>query len=288
MADKTPTTKKPKTKKPKAEGDDDRMANRFAQVSVGWAPGAYLYDSTPCANTGDGECGAVAESLLNGFDFLKTRVRAATLGSFSVKGEVFPIEYVGAAVSYTRLSYTTDFEASTGGGGGYCSSHFCDGMNFFNIDLQGRLPLLKANGPLDLLARVGYMAQDVVMFRRVMDLDDGEKKPQFDTVALHGLRVGVGARYTIIPMLRPHIDYNMTIGLGASFAGTSFSLTGVTNHNLAVGLNVFPFKGLLVDLSYDLTTRSLTLRYPNEVDVLQRGRINEQAHTVRLSAGWAF
>lgn len=285
---KTPKEKKVKEPKPKTAGDSDRDKNRFAQVSVGYAPGGYMYDSTPCSNAGEGDCAPVAESLLNGFDFLKTRVRAATLGSFNVRGEIFPVEYVGAAVSYTRLSYTTDFEASTGGGGGYCATHFCDGMNFINIDLQGRLPLLKSQGPLDLLARVGYMGQDVIMFRRVLDTRDGEKKPQFDTVSLHGLRVGLGARYTIIPLLRPHLDYNLTIGLRASFAGTAFDLTGVTNHNLAVGLNIFPFKGLLLDVTYDLTTRSLTLRYPNELGVAQRGRINEQSHTLRLSAGWAF
>lgn len=291
VAEKQPKEKKPKQpkeKKPKAEGADDRMKNRMFQATVGWAPGAYMYDGTPCANTEDGDCSPVDESLLNGYDFLKTRIRAATLGSFNVRAEFFPIEYVGAHVSYTRLSYTTSFEASTGGGGGYCATHFCDGMNLFNLDVQGRLPLLKQAGPLDILARVGYMAQDVIMFRRVLDTTDGEKKPQFDTVTLHGLRVGVGARYTIIPMIRPHLDYNMTIGLGAAFGGESFSLTGVTNHNLQVGVNVFPFKGLTLDVSYDLTTRSLTLRYPNENQVSQRGRINEQSHTVRLSAGWSF
>ncbi len=288
VAEKQPRAKKPKEPKAAVAGDSDRTKNRFAQVSVGWAPGAYLYDATPCSQAGDGDCSPVADSLLNGFDFLKTRIRAATLGSFNVKGEIFPIEYVGAAVSYTRLSYTTSFEASTGGGGGYCATHFCDGMNFLNIDLQGRLPLLKQQGPLDILARVGYMAQDVVMFRRVLDSADGVKKPQFDTVSLHGLRIGLGARYTIIPLLRPHVDYNMTIGLGASFSGANFALTGVTNHNLAVGVNIFPFKGLLLDVSYEMTTRSLTLRYPNELNISQRGRINEQSHTARISAGWAF
>ena len=289
VAEKQPKEKKPKTKKPKPEGDDtDRMKRRMFQATIGWAPGAYQYDGTPCANTGDGDCTPVTDSLLNDYDFLKTRIRAGTFGSLNVKAEFFPVDFVGAAVSYTRLSYTTSFEASTGGGSTHCATHFCDGMNFLNIDAQGRLPLLKKQGPLDLLARVGYMAQDVVMFRRVLDTTDGEKKPQFDTVTLHGLRVGVGARYTIIPMLRPHLDYNLTIGLGASFAGTSFGLTGVTNHNLQVGLNIFPFKFLMMDVSYDLTTRSLTLRYPNENQITQRGRINEQSHTVRISAGVAF
>lgn len=280
-------SKPPKEKKPVA-GDDARLKNRFAQVSVGWAPGGYTYDSTPCANVDSGDCNPVADSLLGDYDFLKTEARAATLGSFQIRGEIFPIEYVGAAVSYTRLAYSTDFETSSSTDGGYCSNHFCDGMNFLNIDLQGRLPLLKKVGPLDVLARVGYMAQDVVMFRRVLDTTDNVKKPQFDTVNLHGLRWGVGVRYSIIPLLRPHLDYNMTIGLAGAFQGETFGLSGVTNHNLNVGMNIFPWKGLLLDVSYDLTTRALSLRYPNEDGITQRGRINEQAHTVRISAGWAF
>ncbi len=286
------TGKKPKKeKKPKANAvvsDDARMKRRMAQVTVGWAPGAYTYDSTPCGNTGEGDCQPPADTLLGDFDFLKTETRAATLGSFNIRGEIFPIEYVGAAVSYTRLAYSTDFETSSTAGDSYCSNHFCDGMNFLNIDIQGRLPLLKKVGPLDILARIGYMAQDVVMFRRVLDESDGVKKPQFDTVNLHGLRWGLGVRYTVIPMLRPHLDYNMTIGLLGAFEGNTFALSGVTNHNLNVGVNIFPWKGLLVDVSYDLTTRALSLRYPNENDITQRGRINEQSHTVRLSAGWAF
>ncbi|MCO4770045.1 MAG: hypothetical protein KDA24_08460 [Deltaproteobacteria bacterium] len=285
------TTKPVKEKKPKKQppaGDDARMKNRFAQIAVGWAPGAYSYDSTPCANTGDGDCNPVADSLLGDYDFLKTEARAATLGSFQIRGEIFPIEYVGAAVSYTRLAYSTDFETSSTAGGSHCSNHFCDGMNFLNIDLQGRLPLLKKVGPLDILARVGYMAQDVVMFRRVLDTTDNVKKPQFDTVNLHGLRWGLGVRYTVLPMLRPHIDYNMTIGLVGAFQGQTFNLAGVTNHNLNVGVNIFPWKGLLLDISYDLTTRALSLRYPNEDNITQRGRINEMSNTVRISAGWAF
>jgi hypothetical protein len=287
----TAEAKPVKEKKPKPEpvaGDDARLKRRMAQVTVGWAPGAYSYDSTPCANSGEGDCSPAADSLLGDFDFLKTQARAATLGSFQIRGEVFPIEYVGAAVSYTRLAYSTDFETSSAAGGSHCATHFCDGMNFLNIDIQGRLPLLKKVGPLDVLARVGYMAQDVVMFRRVLDTTDGVKKPQFDTVNLHGLRWGLGVRYTVIPLLRPHLDYNMTIGLLGAFQGDTFALSGVTNHNVNVGINIFPWKGLLLDVSYDLTTRALTLRYPNELDITQRGRINETAHTVRISAGWAF
>ena len=283
----TKPVKKPKEKKEPVDAGD-RGKRRTAQLLVGWVGGGYSYDSVPCSNL-EGDCGTIADDeLLDGYDFLKTRIRAGIPGSFHIKGEVFPVEYVGAAFNYTRMSYTTDFDTSSAADGGYCATHFCDAMNFINVDLQGRLPLLRKVGPLDVLARVGYMAQDVVMFRKVVDETDGVKKPSFDTLTLHGLRAGLGARYTIIPMIRPHLDYNITFGLGATFEGENFSLTGVTNHNLNVGVNVLPFMGLTFDVAYELTTRSLTLSYANEADIAQRGRINEAAHTVRISAGWTF
>jgi len=280
--------KEKKPKKEPAAADGDRMKNRFAQITVGWAPGGYRYDSDACTETAAGtDCTPAAGDALGDYDFLKSQVRAATLGSFNIRGEIFPIEYVGAAVSYTRLAYSTDFSTSSDSGGGFCATHFCDGMNFFNVDVQGRLPLLKKVGPLDVLARIGYMGQDVVMFRRI-EGDDGVKRPQFDTVNLHGLRWGLGVRYTVIPLLRPHLDYNMTIGLLGATGGETFPLSGVTNHNLNVGVNIFPWRGLTLDISYDLTSRNLSLRYANADGIDQRGRINEQAHTVRLSAGWSF
>jgi hypothetical protein len=254
---------------------------------IGWAPGGYIYNGTPCVNTDSAPCTPVADADLDNYDFLRARVNAGIPASFHVRGEVFPIEYVGAAVAYTRMQYSTTFE-TTSGGDSYCATHFCDAMNFLNIDLQGRLPLLKKQGPLDILARVGYQAQEFVMFRRLVDPDDNVKKPFFDTVTLHGLRAGLGLRYTIIPQVRPHLDYNATFGLGASTGGNNFGLTGVTNHNFAVGVNVLPLAGLLIDVSYDMTTRALALQYPNEANILQRGRISEQAHTARISVGWAF
>ncbi len=300
-----PGKTKTKTKKPKAKAvapaDGDRMQRRWGQAYVGWTPGAYLYDSTPCV--GDtSPCDAPPDANLDDFDFLKVEIRGAegegpmpVPGSLQIGGEFFPggdaiggWVSIGPAVKYSRLSYTTNFAASSGDGDSHCATNFCDGMSFLTVDAQARFALLRNQGPLDLIARVGYSFQDVVIFRRLYDPTTEEREPRFETVGLHSLRLGLGVRYTIVPMVQPHLDYNITPAGGGTLGEASFAVPGVTNHNLAVGVSLFPFKGLLVDATYDLTTRSLGLAYPNEVGENQRGSIREQAHTFRLSAGWAF
>ena len=290
-----------------------RLSKRTAQLTIGWSPGFYHYDSQPCDGTAE-PCSAPGDSSLQNFDFLKSQVRAPLLGSVAINAEWFPFqEYVGVRAGFSHLTYSTDFDAEAPGGTGYCGEHFCDGMSMLNIDFQGRLPLLKDKGPLDIVARVGYQFQDLVLFRRLWNPSDlgadsqpdacpvdddateqneasrtGCTSPVFETMGLHGVRVGIGARYTIIPMLRPHIDYDLSLGIAATLGDSSFQVPGVTNHHLNVGMSVLPWKGLLIDLSYDLTTRSMGLAFFNEQDNRQRGEIDEQMHTVRLSAGWAF
>ncbi len=292
-----------------------RLSKRTAQLTIGWSPGYYHYDSEPCANAADeGPCASAGDASLQHFDFLKSQVRAPLLGSVAINAEWFPFqEYAGVRAGFTQLSYSTNFEAEAPGGTGHCSSHFCDGMSLLNVDFQGRLPLLKDKGPLDVLGRVGYQYQDLVVFRRLwnpenkppetqpdacpVDDPDSEENeavrtgctpPVFETIGLHGIRVGLGIRYTIIPMLRPHFDYDLSLGIAATLGENSFNVPGVTNHHLNIGMSVLPWNGLLLDVSYDLVTRSLGLSFFNEQDVLQRGQLSEQMHTVRVSAGWAF
>ena len=78
---------------------------------------------------------------------LKADLEAPIPGSFALGGEWFPFQdYVGVRASYARLSYTTEFEANSGGGDAHCDTHFCDSMSFVNVDVQGRFALLKHNG----------------------------------------------------------------------------------------------------------------------------------------------
>lgn len=289
--------KKPKKAKSVAPSDGgERMKHRWGEAWAGWTPGAYTYDANPCVEGSD-PCEAPAEADLDDYDFLQVEIRGAdgeapmpVPGSFTVGGEIFPggdwvggFFSFGARAQFSRLSYTTDFAASSGDGDAHCANNFCDGMSFFNLDAQLRFALLKDKGPLDIVVRpFGYSFQDVVLFRRLYD------EPRWETIGLHSVRSGFGARYTIIPMLRAHVDYNITWLGGATLGDASFNVPGVTNHNFALGMTVFPFKGLLVDATYDLTTRSMGLQFANEEGVAQRGQMREQAHTLRLSAGWAF
>ncbi|HCP44685.1 MAG TPA: hypothetical protein DIU15_01425 [Deltaproteobacteria bacterium] len=291
----------------KGAASSARLARRSAQLYLSWVPGGYQYQSTPCISA-DGNCDTPDESELKDYDFLQTEIQAGTPASFAVGGEWFPFQdYAGIRASYARLSYTTNFEAASGPGDAYCDTHFCDSMNFVNIDFQGRLPLLKNVGPLDILARVGYQFQDLVLFRRLVvpdgtqcgeDVGDGvdadgnpiaaSKVPCFQSIGLHGVRLGLGLRFTATPQVRPHLDYDLSLGGMATLLNESFAVPGVTNHHLAVGVSFLPWNGLLLDVSYDLLTRALGLKFFNENETLQRGNLNEQCHTVRVSAGWAF
>jgi hypothetical protein len=298
-------TKPPKKpKKPKAAATvtpdgDARSKHRMARLWIGWAPGAYTYNSHPCV--GDTGCDEPEASALDDYDFLKVQIRGSggtgampIPGSMTLGGEVYPLNdamgwlSIGPRVTYSRLAYQTDFEAASGDGDGHCDTHFCDGMSFLTADFQARFALLKDKGPLDITIRIGYEFQDVVVFRRLYSEATGAREPRFETLGLHSARYGLGVAYTIIPMVRPHVDYNLTGPGTATLDGTSFFVSGVTNHNFAAGVSLLPFKGLLVDVTYDLTTRSLGLAFNNEEGVAQRGTLDEQAHTFRISAGWAF
>jgi hypothetical protein len=285
VAARTKTKRRPK--KPFATAaSGDRMAHRSARVWAGWTPGIYSYKSTPCTEA-TGTCEPPDDSALDGYDFLKAEVDAPTVGTFSLGGEWFPFQdYVGIEAEYTRASYTTDFEASAGEGDSHCATHFCDTMNYINIGAQGRFALLKAKGPLDLLVRAGASIQDVVVFWRRPNAA-GEKEPRFETISLVGLRVGAGLRYTVTPKIQPHFNYNITFGLRASLDGSGFPVPGVINHGVVSGVTFFPWKGLMLDASYSGLTRSLGLSF-EEAGVVQRGKLEETSHSIRLSAGWAF
>jgi len=265
----------------------ERLQRRAGRLFISWTPGFYSYDGTPCTAATE-PCEAPADSAFESFDFLKTEIQAVTPGSFSVGGEWFPgQEVVGVEAEYSRVSYTTDFEAQSGGGGSHCDTHFCDSMNYINVGARFRIPLLKDKGPLDLLFGVGPSVQDVTVFWRRPDAN-GDKEARFETINLVVLRVGVfGLRYTAVPQVQPHFDYNITFGLRATLGGSSFAVPGIINHNVVGGVTFFPWKGLMLDASYTMLTRSLGLSF-EEAGVIQRGTLAEATHSLRVSAGWAF
>lgn len=276
--------------------DNDRLAHRRAQIMIGWTPGAYTYNSFPCADREpSADCNPADDAVLDSHDFLRAAVEAPILGSFAIEGEVFPIEYVGFHGSFNRMSYQTNFRISEDTSLDTCDQFFCDAMQVGNLDLIGRIPLFKSVGPLDILPRFGYQLQDLVVFRRVVvtnDAGETSKQPQFQTMLLHGLRAGVGLRFTVLPQIRPHLNYDISFGVAGSLDGETFGIANITNHQFGVGVSLMPWKGLLVDISYGLFTRGIgsfgwTVN-EDGANVIHRGSISETAHQFRLSAGWAF
>jgi hypothetical protein len=265
----------------------ERLQRRAGRLFISWTPGLYTYNGTPCSE-GTGPCGPPADSALESFDFLKTEINAPAIGSFSVGGEWFPgQEVVGVEAEYSRVSYTTDFATQSGGGESHCDTHFCDSMHYINVGARFRIPLLKDKGPIDLLFGVGPSVQDVTVFWRRPDAN-GDKEARFETINLVVLRVGVfGLRYTAVPQVQPHFAYNIAFGLRATLGGNSFAVPGIINHNVIGGVTFFPWKGLMLDASYTMLTRSLGLSF-EEDGVIQRGTLAEVTHSLRVSAGWAF
>jgi len=272
--------RKPRKKAPKLDREDARMA----QVHFGWAPGAYYYIGVPCEEDGN-QCFTAPEDERDEEDFAEESYRGNVAASMSLIGEWFPFQdYAGFRIGYARIGHSNP-DASWDS---FCEdAPTCKALNFFNIEAQGRLPLLKEKGPLDLLLRFGYQYQDSVMLRADNRLDT----PEVTTEGLYinGLTAGLGVRYTIIPRLRPHIDYTTSFANQAGMAGgATMPLPGLTNHHISAGIAVLPVAGLLVDVSYNLRIRTFNVGMADENDEPQEGQIYEQAHTIRFGIGYAF
>ena len=287
-----PTAKPKKEKKAKAATDDARLARRFARVLLGWSAGGYTYSATPCEANSEG-CVGPSDSELDQYEFLKAEGEAPIVESFFVQGEIYPANdlfdllSLGVGAGYSRLGYRTDFPLSGAASDApYCEQNFCDGMSFVNVDFLARFSLLRAKGPLDLRVRVGYSFQDVVVFRNIYHADTDTTSQEFETAGVHGVRLGLGGEYTIIPQVRPHVDYTMTIGAGLTDGqGNSGPMNaGITSNQLNLGVALFPIGPLMFDVSYDMVIRGLGLN----TSETQRGNIDEAAHSLRLGVGVAF
>lgn len=297
--------KQPKKKKPMPSGavDDDRLKKRFARVGVSYQPGGYTYNAGPCV-PGEAGCTQPAEVDLGGYDFLKAVGDAPLAETFSIGGEVFPLKDLGdffsfgPAVEYTLLSYRTDFPlVGAAADADYCTQNFCDQMHWLNIEGKFRFSLLREKGPLDLSVNVGYSYQDVVVFRRIFhpatDSAPARTSEEFETIGVNSVRLGFGAEYTVIPQIRPHVNYTMDLGATMVTAdGSTIPMAGgVVAHNLNVGAAFFPIGPLMIDAAYDMTLRNLSLNAGDhncENPGEQCGAIDEAAHTIKLTAGVAF
>jgi hypothetical protein len=190
--------------------------------------------------------------------------------SIALEGEVFPIEYVGAHVGFSRYGYRTDF-AVTGSGG--ADDVFKDGMYHIQAGATGRLPLFKnaPAGPLDILLDLGYHAQDVVVFHRVGEEDNTWT---WENLWLHGFRMGFGVRFQIVPWAQVHGGWHGTI-----------IASGLITNQVVLGGTFRVWKGLTLDARYQGIARNLHVTSSGRPD---EGDIHEESHGLLLGAGWSF
>ncbi len=300
-----PKKKEPKKKEPKAAGtvDDERLKRRFARAGFSWLAGAYTYDASPCVPGQDG-CVSPADTELGGYDFLKADGDAPLTANLAVGGEIYPLKdlgdffSLGAGINYKLLTYRTDFPlVSNQPDADYCTQNFCDQMSFLDIEAKLRFSLIRAKGPLDLTVALGYAYQDVVVFRRIFHPAVGTEaaftSEEFETIEINSFRLGFGAEYTIIPQVRPHVNYNMDLGghMVTADGVTVPMAPGVVTHHLNVGAGFFPIGPLMIDAAYDMSVRSLSLNAGDhncEAVGDQCGQIDESAHTFKITAGVAF
>jgi len=194
--------------------------------------------------------------------------------SIGVEGEYFFIKYLGAMARFDRYGYRTNYGTTTDSGQ---DGVFLDGMYHIIVGATGRLPLFEDGdiGPLDVIADVGYHAQDVVVFQRAEE-SDADNTWTWQNKWLHGVRFGAGVRFQLVSFAQLHVGYH----------GTGIS-AGVSTHEVAVGSTFRIWKGLTVDARYQFLGRNLKVT-AGEGKLLQEALITERSHAFVLGAGWSF
>ena len=259
---------KVKEKKPKAIAPATSNKYRTARILVRYPLAGYSYDMEP------GDCGGEPCDYFPDMDVVGSGGSGlvAIPESIGFAGEIFPVEYVGAAVSFDRYGYRTDYSVTLGSGS---DSVYKDTMNHVQAGARGRLPLLKNKtvGPLDILVDLGYHGQDVVVFHRH---GGGSDTWTWENQWLHGFRIGFGARFQLVSFVQLH----------GGWAGTIVG-SGLVTNEFTFGGTFRVFKGLTLDAHYRFIGRNLHLTTGDGPD-LQQGSIAERTHGLMLGAGWSF
>jgi len=273
----TPVIAKPE-RTPKVRTPAPPTSNKYrtARLMLRYPLGGYTYDMQPepCSEDMPAEIPC---------DFFRDIHVAGPEGSggvglfesIGVEGEVFPIQYVGATVRVERYGYRTDYSVTTESGE---NSVFRDGMYHVIVSATGRVPLLKDRtvGPLDIMVHLGYHAHDVVVFKK-----HGRESGvwTWQNLWLNGFRIGVTARFQIVPFAQVH----------AGWAGTLIS-TGLSANEVAFGCTFRVWKGLTLDARYQFLGRELrvTNGEADESPTYQEAHIGETSNALVLGVGWSF
>jgi len=249
----------------------DDKKYRTARAMLRYPIGGYIYQMTPESCSQGVPCDTFPSIDIVGADGTGMLPIPESIG---VEGEYFPIKWVGASVRFDRYGYRTNYATTTEAG---ADSVFLDGMYHVIVGATGRLPLLEdaAVGPLDILADLGYHAQDVVVFRKADDAG-GDDTWTWQNKWVHGLRFGVGVRFQLVSFAQIHAGYH----------GTAIS-AGVSTHEVAVGSTFRVWKGLTFDARYQHLSRNLKVT-SGEGKLVNAAQIRERSHAFVIGAGWSF
>ena len=264
----TATTGGTRVVTPPPSGDS---SYRTGRAMLRYPIGGYIYQMTPEACADGVPCDTFPSIDIVGSDGTGMLPMPESIG---LEGEVFPVKWVGASVRFDRYGYRTNYATTTEAGS---NSVFLDGMYHIIVGATGRLPLLEGGtvGPLDILADLGYHAQDVVVFHKAEDAN-GDNTWTWQNKWIHGIRFGVGVRFQLVSFAQIHAGYH----------GTGIS-AGVATHEVAIGSTFRVWKGLTVDARYQLLSRNLKVT-SGEGKMENAAQIRERSHAFVIGAGWSF
>ncbi len=210
---------------------------RMAKVYLRYPVVGYKYSQVADPCTGDRAC-TFPDLEIAGPEGTGP---VAAPASFGVGGEIFPIEFLGAAVAFERFGYSTEHKVVREDGS---EGSFGDGVHRIQAGARVRLPLLatRAQGPLDIIIDLGYQGQDFLYFETA----HSSSQWTYNNIWGHGFRFGGGLRFQAVPALVIHGDYHGTVTGG-----------GLIGHESEIGAEVRLYKNIVADISWLLVSRSI-------------------------------
>ena len=210
---------------------------RLAKVYLRYPVIGYKYSQAADPCTGDRNC-TFPDLEIAGPEGTGPVAAPASIG---VGGEIFPVEFLGAAVAFERFGYSTEHKVVREDGS---EGNFGDGVHRIQAGARVRLPLLakRAQGPLDVIIDLGYQGQDFLYFETA----HSSSQWTYNNIWGHGFRFGGGLRFQAVQALTIHGDYHGTVTGG-----------GIIGHETEVGAQIQLYKNIFADLSFLLVSRSI-------------------------------
>ena len=240
---------------------------RMGRLFVRYPLMGYRYNQASGVCAGDRPCPHFVDLDVSG---PSGQGLVATPAAIGIHGEIFPIEFAGLAVSYETFKFATDHTVVHEDGS---EGTFGDAINRLWVGARFRLPLLnnREQGPLDIIADIGYQGQDFLYF----ETTDVENAWTFSNLWANGVRFGFGARFQVISPVQIHGDWH----------GTAVG-SGLVSHEAEVGVQIRVYKMVAIDMSWLLLSRSVTIakQYAQE----ETAAVGDFATGAGISVGAVF